>query len=87
MSQSEYYDVHRVFLRSFTVRDIAEPLYVTQFSLLDQFMYAQFPIVEPGPYTFADAHQASAFVTEAEPRLRRSSRTAFCRITSGWRSV
>ena len=26
MSQSEYYDVHRVFLRSFTVRDIAEPL-------------------------------------------------------------
>jgi hypothetical protein len=26
MSQSEYYDIHRVFLRSFTVRDIAEPL-------------------------------------------------------------
>ena len=26
MGQSEYYDVHRVFLRSFTVRDIAEPL-------------------------------------------------------------
>ena len=26
MSQSDYYDVHRVFLRSFTVRDIAEPL-------------------------------------------------------------
>jgi hypothetical protein len=26
MSQSEYYDVHRIFLRSFTVRDIAEPL-------------------------------------------------------------
>jgi hypothetical protein len=26
MSKSEYYDVHRVFLRSFTVRDIAEPL-------------------------------------------------------------
>lgn len=26
MGQSEYYDVQRVFLRSFTVRDIAEPL-------------------------------------------------------------
>lgn len=26
MSQSDYYDVHRVFLRSFSVRDIAEPL-------------------------------------------------------------
>jgi len=26
MSQSEYYDIQRVFLRNFTVRDIAEPL-------------------------------------------------------------
>jgi hypothetical protein len=26
MGQCEYYDVHRVFLRNFTVRDIAEPL-------------------------------------------------------------
>ncbi len=33
-------------------KDIAEPLYLTQFSVWDQSLYAQFPIVEPGPYTF-----------------------------------
>jgi len=33
-------------------KDIAEPLYLTHYSVSDQSMYAQFPIVEPGPYTF-----------------------------------
>ena len=33
-------------------RDIAEPLYLNQYSYWDQFLYANFPVVEPGPYTF-----------------------------------
>jgi len=33
-------------------KDIAEPLYLTQYSVWDQTMYAHFPVVEPGPYTF-----------------------------------
>jgi hypothetical protein len=34
-------------------KDIAEPLYVSHYSVLDQFLYQAFPIVAPGPYTFA----------------------------------
>jgi len=34
-------------------RNIAEPLFLTQYSRWDQYMYSAFPRVEPGPYTFA----------------------------------
>lgn len=33
-------------------RDIAEPLYLAQYSILDQFLYAHHPVIEPGPYNF-----------------------------------
>jgi len=35
-------------------RDIAEPLYLSQYALWDQFSYQHHPFVEPGPYSFAE---------------------------------
>jgi hypothetical protein len=35
-------------------RDIAEPLYLSQYALWDQFSYQHHPFVESGPYSFAE---------------------------------